>query len=157
MHDSCLDSTNEAIFMGCPMVSIPTYGDQNMNAKRASEVGIAVHIPSPYAPKPAADLKHVTPQVLKRAVDEVLTQPSYKDAANHMKDIARQRRWHFENEAMKEIFEYVEEYNQRSAAKEASRALRVSSCSRPIRAQHVGSNLHKANATEAHFSRIASH
>jgi len=151
------NSTNEAIFMGCPMVSIPNYGDQNINAKRASEVGIAVHIPSPSAPKPAEDLKYVTPQVIKRAVNEVLTKPSYKAAAAHMRDIARKRRRRFENEAMNEIFDYVEEYNKRSSAKEASRVLRVTSCSQPIRAKHIGSNLHKANLAEQNFSRIASH
>ena len=150
-------STNEAIFMGCPMVAIPNFADQNINATRAAELGIAAHIPSPFAPKPADNLEHVTPQVLRNAVDTVLTDPSYKASALRLRDVARRRRRHFEKEAPREVFDYVDECHQRAAAKEVSKVLQISSCSRPIRARHVDGKLHTSKADEMRFSRIASH
>lgn len=151
------NSTNEAIFMGCPMVAIPNFSDQNLNARRASEIGIAVHIPCPFAPKPAEHLEYVTPETLKQAVNIILTDPSYKVAARRIRDVARKRRRHFEKEAPREVFDYVDEYHQREAAREASKALQVSSCSRPIRARHVDTQLNGAIMDGLRFSRIASH
>jgi len=126
------NSTNEAIFMGCPMVSIPNFGDQNMNAERAAKLGIAVHIRSPYAPKPVEDLTYVTPEVLKAAVDEIIHNPKYKAAARKYRDLARQRRSYFREQAANEIFAYADEWRLRSLAKSSYKNLRISHCSKPV-------------------------
>ena len=65
------NSTNEALFMGCPFVSVPLFADQSRNAQRAEELGLGVHIPNPNAPKFAPSLEYVSQKTLVKAVDAI--------------------------------------------------------------------------------------
>ena len=85
------NSTNEALFMGCPVVSVPLFADQTRNAKRVSELGMGVHIPNPNAPTFAPSLGYVSQERLVGAIDEVLGDASFRQRCQEMKRKMRLR------------------------------------------------------------------
>ena len=62
MTHSGLLSTQESIYHGVPMVAIPVFGDQDLNANRAAEAGIAISV----------EILDITEEKLEAAINEVL-------------------------------------------------------------------------------------
>mmetsp|Transcript_9263 Transcript_9263/g.33956 ORF Transcript_9263/g.33956 Transcript_9263/m.33956 type:complete len:548 (+) Transcript_9263:161-1804(+) len=154
------NSVNEGIFMGCPMVAIPNFSDQNTNAARATELGIAVNIPSPCAPLPVKDLTHVTAERLGEAVEQVLSEPRFKNACLQLSHRARQRRRYFDLEAANEIFAYADQWHKKrhcAAVPDGSNNVGLSgqgiSCTPANQPGSAAAGAHAA----ATFTRIASH
>ncbi|KAK5645027.1 hypothetical protein RI129_006327 [Pyrocoelia pectoralis] len=93
-------STMEAIYHGVPVVAIPFFGDQEMNAANAENCGYAVVV----------SYEELTENTLQTAVDEVLINPKYGN-------IARRRSRIFHDEPMRPLdkavfwIEYVIRHN----------------------------------------------
>ena len=60
-------STQEAIYHGVPMVDIPIFGDQDFNAHRATELGIAVTL----------EILNINEEALENAIYTVLNDSRY--------------------------------------------------------------------------------
>ncbi|GBP42196.1 UDP-glucuronosyltransferase 2B1 [Eumeta japonica] len=67
-------STTEAVHFGVPIIGIPVGGDQHSNVNRAVHKGFAVKV----------DLSYDTPKDLKSAIEEVLSNPSYRERVKYM-------------------------------------------------------------------------
>jgi UDP:flavonoid glycosyltransferase YjiC (YdhE family) len=66
---------------GVPLVVVPLFADQPENARRVAEVGAGVAVwPNPDAP-PEPIRSSIDPAALRRAVEEVLGEPSYRRVA----------------------------------------------------------------------------
>ena len=63
-----------ALQAGVPLVVVPTNWDKPDNARRVVEAGVGVRL----APK------RCTPEALRAAVEEVLTDPTYRENAKHV-------------------------------------------------------------------------
>ncbi|XP_063921440.1 UDP-glycosyltransferase UGT5-like isoform X1 [Zophobas morio] len=70
-------STIEAIYFGVPLVGIPVFGDQLSNIATAAADGYAVKI----------NLEELSEQTLSSALNEVLTNPRYKEAAQERSNL----------------------------------------------------------------------
>jgi UDP:flavonoid glycosyltransferase YjiC (YdhE family) len=68
-----MNSTNEAMFAGVPMVCMPCFGDQNGNAERVEDLGLGVHIKSPFAPDGVEDLNHLSSAAMKEATRKIFS------------------------------------------------------------------------------------
>eukprot|EP00958_Prasinococcus_capsulatus_P013728 scaffold1419_cov410-Prasinococcus_capsulatus_cf.AAC.14 len=101
------NSTNEALFMGCPIVSTPLFGDQTRNAARAEHLGLGVHIPNPNAPTFAPALDYITQERLGAAVDQVLNDPSYRQRCQAMKARMRRQHLYFHRHGVQDILDYA--------------------------------------------------
>ncbi|KAF5291331.1 hypothetical protein FQA39_LY03482 [Lamprigera yunnana] len=71
-----LQSMEEAITGGVPLVGMPFFGDQPLNVRKMVNLGIAV----------AVDTETLTPTVLKEAIMEVAENPKYR---NKVKDLSQ--------------------------------------------------------------------
>lgn len=60
-------SSHEAVYWGVPIVGIPFLADQHRNLHKSVKSGTAV----------AVDIQSLTTQILKKAINEVLSNPSY--------------------------------------------------------------------------------
>ena len=67
-----MNSVNESLYFGVPMVLFPQHSEQRMVADRVAELGAGVF------------LKGTKPQELKRAVDEVIAHRSYQENAQSL-------------------------------------------------------------------------
>ncbi|GBP15242.1 UDP-glucuronosyltransferase [Eumeta japonica] len=72
-HGGLLSST-ETVHFGVPIIGIPVFGDQFVNVGRAVNKGIAVKV----------DLSYDTPKELKLAIQEVLSNPSYRETVKYL-------------------------------------------------------------------------
>eukprot|EP00958_Prasinococcus_capsulatus_P021329 scaffold2886_cov398-Prasinococcus_capsulatus_cf.AAC.1 len=111
------NSSNEAVFMGCPLVCIPAFGDQTANALRAVALGLGAIIPNPWAPDFARNLDYVTPKVVKEKVEWVLKSDDVKRACAEMKKKHRAKHGYLHSEAVDDIQEYVIEWRSTHGAK----------------------------------------
>ena len=62
---------NEALFCATPMMVIPIFGDQHMNAATVKRLKLGTTIDSPFAPAPAENLEYVTSQLIEQRLDEL--------------------------------------------------------------------------------------
>nr|WP_106780793.1 macrolide family glycosyltransferase [Lysinibacillus timonensis] len=69
-----MNSTNESLYFGVPMVMFPLHGEQKMVAQRVFELGAGLK------------LKKLNPKMLAITVAEVLTNPSYKNCARKLSE-----------------------------------------------------------------------
>ncbi|KAF2900271.1 hypothetical protein ILUMI_05915, partial [Ignelater luminosus] len=72
-------SITESIYSGVPMVIIPIFGDQKMNAEQAVLNGVAIKVP----------FQDFTGDNLANALNEILTNSSYSEAASKRSRILR--------------------------------------------------------------------
>lgn len=70
-----MNSVNESLYFGVPMVLFPQHSEQRMVADRVAELGAGVF------------LKGTKPKELKKAVEEVLEKPSYRKNAERLSEI----------------------------------------------------------------------
>lgn len=66
------NGVHEAFFFGCPMLCVPVFGDQHLNAETIVKMGVGVQIASPFAPAPSPNLDHITAEELCTKLLEVL-------------------------------------------------------------------------------------
>ena len=57
-------STQESIYHGVPMVDIPVFGDQDLNANRAAEAGFSITV----------EILDITEEVLENAIYKVMNE-----------------------------------------------------------------------------------
>ncbi|XP_060528216.1 UDP-glucosyltransferase 2-like [Cylas formicarius] len=74
-------STTEATYYGVPIIAVPFFLDQEGNAKRLVESGAAVYLP----------YKHLSESSLHAAVQEILTNKSYRQNAKLRSQLLRDR------------------------------------------------------------------
>ncbi|SOC40923.1 macrolide family glycosyltransferase [Ureibacillus acetophenoni] len=72
-----MNSTNESLYFGVPMVMFPQHGEQKMVANRVSELGAGT------------SLKKQNPKMLATAVAEVIANPLYKENAQKLSESFR--------------------------------------------------------------------
>jgi len=72
-------STEESIYHGVPLVGLPMYGDQPMNAKLAEQHGFIVPL----------DWNSFNEEQLSAAVNDVLNNPKYRDNVKKLSNIFR--------------------------------------------------------------------
>jgi UDP:flavonoid glycosyltransferase YjiC (YdhE family) len=79
-------TTLGAVAAGLPLVVVPLFGDQPANAARIEVAGAGVVVePNPDAP-PEAIRTSLDPVALRTAVELVLSEPSYRQAARRLAD-----------------------------------------------------------------------
>lgn len=93
-----MNSINEAMYYGVPMVVIPLDADQYINANRTVELGLAKRI----------DLKKIEPQLLNDTVMTILSNDKIKDNLQSMKEIMRAAGG--SNLAIQKIENYIDSY-----------------------------------------------
>ncbi|KAL1491906.1 hypothetical protein ABEB36_012427 [Hypothenemus hampei] len=76
-----MGSTTEAIYHGVPVIGIPIYGDQFMNARRLKQFGMGVELP----------LKNLSAQSLKYFINEIINNPVYVQSAKKRSRVMRDR------------------------------------------------------------------
>jgi len=69
----------QALSHGVPIVGIPTMHDQEFNLDRVAALGAGIHL---------SELRF-RPEQLLAAVDEVVSEPGYRAAADHQRDVLR--------------------------------------------------------------------
>ena len=74
-----MNSANEAIYFGVPVVAVPQNSDQPLIAKRLEELELGKFL----------DKNDVSPDTLRNAVNEVLNNPLYKKNMDLMKEDMR--------------------------------------------------------------------
>ena len=67
-----MNSVNESIFHGVPMVLGPQHGEQAMVAQRACDLGLGIYV------------KHMTPKAIKEAVEHILGTDAYLKAVQEL-------------------------------------------------------------------------
>ncbi|KAG1672612.1 hypothetical protein FOA52_002092 [Chlamydomonas sp. UWO 241] len=112
-----MNTTQEALCCSVPMVVMPCFGDQNMNAARVAALGCGVHIPHPAAPGLGLDMDHVTPEVLGAAVSEISDNlPKYQAASTRMRQLFAARAKYLTDGAVDDILSYVDKFDAGAAA-----------------------------------------
>uniref|UniRef100_A0A0G4I5N5 UDP-glycosyltransferases domain-containing protein n=1 Tax=Chromera velia CCMP2878 TaxID=1169474 RepID=A0A0G4I5N5_9ALVE len=104
------NSVHESIVAGCPMVCLPFFGDQSMNADLVLRHGLGVCIPSPHAPAPARSVAHVTRERFSEALDELTTPgkcSAVKKASAQMRSHALKQLDWLEKEAVTEMEQFL--------------------------------------------------
>lgn len=71
--------TTESIYHGVPMIGIPVFGDQHLNIARAVKRGYALPL----------DLNKLTEERILSAVNEILSNPKYKEQVQSLSKIFR--------------------------------------------------------------------
>lgn len=71
-----MNSINDLVYNNVPFVAIPIYADQPYMAARVSELGAAISL----------DKDNITSEILKRSVDEVVTEPKYLENIKKISD-----------------------------------------------------------------------
>ncbi|XP_066994909.2 UDP-glycosyltransferase UGT5 [Anabrus simplex] len=74
-----LMSTQEAVYHGVPVIGIPVYGDQELNMVRAEAAGFGVRI----------SYSNITKEAISWAIEEIISQPRYKENAKRLSSIFR--------------------------------------------------------------------
>ncbi|MNI80720.1 Desosaminyl transferase EryCIII precursor [compost metagenome] len=71
-----MNSTHEALYYGVPLVVIPQSADQPIVAGRIASLGAGI----------ALQMQSLTANGLREAADQVLNQPSYKNAVDNLQE-----------------------------------------------------------------------
>jgi len=71
-----MNSINDLVYNNVPFVAIPIYADQPYMAARVSELGAAISL----------DKDNITPAILKKSVEEVVTEPKYLENIKKISD-----------------------------------------------------------------------
>jgi MGT family glycosyltransferase len=74
-----MNSVQEAMYFGVPIIAVPQSTDQYLNGSRAAQIGAGIYF----------DRGTVKASVLRRAVEKVLANPAYKEKAKLQGDEAR--------------------------------------------------------------------
>ncbi|KAJ8910831.1 hypothetical protein NQ315_015566 [Exocentrus adspersus] len=74
-----LQSLQEAVYNGVPLIGIPFLGDQVANVNRMVKKGYGIKL----------NKKDITKESLKEAVMELMTNPAYREKAEELRDIYR--------------------------------------------------------------------
>lgn len=110
-----MNSTNEALVYGCPMLCVPVFGDQNSNAENIARLGCGIHIRSPFAPALCPHLNHLTTEVIKAALEELFGR--FREISANCKSIRREmleRLSYLHTQAAKDIIQWVESFSSNS-------------------------------------------
>lgn len=101
---------NEALFNGTPLLVIPVFGDQNMNAATVLRLGLGATIDSPFSPAPAQKLDHVTPALIADRLATICgdsaAYESVKARVAKVQASMRERHHFFENDAVSDLLRY---------------------------------------------------
>ncbi|MCC3373667.1 macrolide family glycosyltransferase [Cohnella sp. REN36] len=90
-----MNSTHEGLYYGAPLLVIPQSADQPLIARQVAELGAGLEL----------QMHSLTAHQLREAADLVLSQSSYKNAAERMSDSFRQSGGY--RQAVDEIFEWT--------------------------------------------------
>jgi MGT family glycosyltransferase len=71
-----LNSVSEALYYGVPVIAVPLANDQPMVAHRLTELGAGLEL----------KMEEVTAELLKKSVHKVLSNQSYKDSCDKIRD-----------------------------------------------------------------------
>ena len=93
-----MNSTHEGLYLGVPLIAIPLSADQPTIADQIAKVGAGVKL----------KIEDITPSQLIEAVNQVLTQPSFKEAALNMSTSLQQSGGY--RQAVDEIFKFKSRY-----------------------------------------------
>ncbi|GLH05010.1 UDP-glucuronosyltransferase 1-1 [Gryllus bimaculatus] len=74
-----LMSLQESIYFGVPLIAIPVFADQRLNTLRAQKAGYAISL----------HLNNITEETLNWAIQEMLTEPSYRENVKEASRIFR--------------------------------------------------------------------
>jgi MGT family glycosyltransferase len=69
-----MNSVNEGLYFGCPMIVVPQRGDQHLVGARIAELGAGLAIPAP----------RVTPEWLRSAAERMLGDAAFRNAAKSL-------------------------------------------------------------------------
>ncbi|MBE6184521.1 macrolide family glycosyltransferase [Heyndrickxia ginsengihumi] len=94
-----MNSTNEALYYGVPLIVIPQNADQPIIAQQVANIGAGITL----------QMENLTVEQLREAVDQVLTKPSFHKAAANMKESFQKSGGY--HRAVDEIFIFKKEYN----------------------------------------------
>ena len=105
-----MNSTNEAMFAGVTMVCLPIFGDQNINATRVEQLGLGVHLRSPFAPAHAQNFDHLTADAIRTAAEQIFANyESYKARSDGMKGELEQQVKYLHTRAVADISDWVDQ------------------------------------------------
>ncbi|EPY7709203.1 glycosyltransferase [Bacillus cereus group sp. Bc002] len=90
-----MNSTHEGLNYGIPLIVIPQSADQPVIAKQVENLGVGIKL----------SMKELTVEQLRESVELVLNNPSYKEAALHLKESFRKSSGH--KQAVDEISTFV--------------------------------------------------
>jgi len=93
-----MNSTNEALYYGVPLIVIPQSADQPIIAKQVTKIGAGIKL----------QMQNLTAIQLIEAVDHVLKQPSFNKAAENMRQSYQKSGGY--QKAVDEIFIFKNEY-----------------------------------------------
>jgi len=101
------NGVHEALFCGTPMLCVPVFGDQHLNAETISRLKLGVQLASPFAPAPSANLDHVTASKLCEKLDE-LTHSDIRQACDTYKETMRKQHEYFHSVAFADMERHVQ-------------------------------------------------
>ncbi|WP_027409365.1 macrolide family glycosyltransferase [Anoxybacteroides tepidamans] len=94
-----MNSTNEGLYYGVPLIVIPQSADQPIIAKQVANIGAGIKL----------EMQSLTANQLRQAVDHVLNQPSFHQVvANIRESFQKAGGYH---QAVDEIFGFKNQYN----------------------------------------------
>lgn len=92
-----MNSVNEAIFYGIPMLLLPHHLEQDMIATRVEEMGVGLKM----------NIKNITPEKLHKYANQLISDPMYKDQALKYKKIYKGEEKISHVKASDEILDYL--------------------------------------------------
>jgi MGT family glycosyltransferase len=94
-----MNSTNEGLYYGVPLIVIPQSADQPIIAGRVADIGAGIQL----------QMQSLSANQLREAVDHVLNLTSFKESAANMKESFRKSGGY--HQAVDEIFEFKRQYH----------------------------------------------
>ncbi|MBL4952790.1 glycosyltransferase [Neobacillus sp. YIM B02564] len=94
-----MNSVHEGLYFGVPLIVIPQSADQPVIADQVAKIGAGMPL----------QMQGLTAKQLRESADQVLSQPSFHQAAAKMKESLRKSGGY--QQAVNEIFEFKRQYN----------------------------------------------